>query len=176
MEAGITTPGRGDVPGSGDGAGSTEDSVPERWLPVVSVPPCLKHFGTLPSEKHVCLPGPISLVEVLSLTQLQCLMLPTPFAVYLSIHRHIVPVDTSRCTSRSGVREGAGVGSGVLHCPPHPGASTPGRVSQPRAAPASSRPLCSTLFRAPGAINRGSQSRGEPAPLSARAPCVPGPP
>lgn len=75
-------------------------------------------LSVLPSEKHACLPGPVSLVEVLPLIQLQCLMLQTFFAVYLFIHGHIVPVDTLRCTSRRGVRESAGVGSGVLHCPP----------------------------------------------------------
>lgn len=116
--------------------------------------------------------SPIHLVEVLPLIQLQCPRLQTTsFAVYLTIH------GLSQWThwdgpSRSGVREGAGSGP-VCSTVPHPGASTPGRVSQPRAAPASSRPLCSTLFRAPGAINRGSHSLGEPPPSLLGPPASP---
>lgn len=83
-----------------------------------------------------------------------------------------VPGDTLGWPSRRGAHEGAGSGP-AYSTVPHPGASTPGRVSQPRAAPASSRPLCSTLFRAPGAINRGSHSLGEPPPSLLGPPASP---
>lgn len=94
---------------------------------------------------------------------------PVPFAAYPST----VTGGNSGRPSRQGARDGMGSQPEVSTAP-HPGAAARGRVSQPPAAPASSRPLRSALFRAPGAINRGSASGA--APLRSGPPASPAPP
>lgn len=92
------------------------------------LPSCLKHFSARWNVSVLEETAPYLLVQPKiwsnffggssSLNPTAVPLLQTSFAVYLFIHGHIVPVDTLRCSSRRGVREGAGVGSGALHCPP----------------------------------------------------------
>ena len=89
------------------------------------------------------------------------------FALYPST------VVTSRnlgCPSSRGAREGAGSGPGASTAP-HGGGRCSGPGESVPAAPASSQPLHSALFRAPGTINRGSWN-GAAALALPPPPCV----
>lgn len=74
---------------------------------------------------------------------------------------------------------GRGVGARRLYCPSWGGGRCSGPGESVPAAPASSQPLHSALFRAPGAINRGSWSGAAalalpPHPVSSAPQCLPG--